>query len=288
VERLGFDTTMRCIAVTQFRQQPKQWDGYTDADPKDTKEAFIATRRTRRLITQKRSKNKNYSLGLTSASPEQVLGSRVYEFTIHVNEEGTKKPQNGSARIFRTLRCISNSVGIRSRGTRVFEATDVKTPGSIYVLKDVWVDRDRTVEGKTLLDIRGRLEQEDPEALQHFLDVEYHGVVTLNGKMDLTSSIPSEGKGGWKEYDFTADFSEIGQKRGSNGPIEGPVGSWQVSDENEASPNRRIGCRGDLRQHYRIVFKGRPGTPINHLSIDDAFVALMGGAKGMCKPLSSL
>jgi hypothetical protein len=68
---------------------------------------------------------------------------------------------------------------------------DIDNPGSIYVLKDVWIDEDRTPEGKTLLDIRGRLKQDDPDALQHFLDLECHGVVTLDGQKDLTSSIPS-------------------------------------------------------------------------------------------------
>src|SRR5277367_399277 len=92
--------------------------------------------------------------------------------------------QKGRIRTFRTLRCIANygAVGIRSRGTRVFEVTDVDKPGSIYVLKDVWIDEDRTPEGMTLLDIRGRLKQDNPDALQHFLDVECHGVVTLDGQ----------------------------------------------------------------------------------------------------------
>jgi hypothetical protein len=291
VERLGFDTTIQCVAVTQLDQPSEQREdeghvANTDAGLSDAEGTSRATRQTRRVATKGQLNTKNYTLDLSSASPDEVLCSRIYELMVHVDEE--EGAEKGSIRTFRTICCIANygAVGIRSRGTRVFQVTDVDKPDSIYVLKDVWIDEDRTPEGKTLLDIRGHLEQENPEALQHFLDVECHGVVTFSGEMDLTSSIPSDSNEKCAKYDLTTNSSEIGRKRGHNGQIKGLVGSWQGHRGGESSPKRIIGRRGDARKHYRIVFKGQPGTPVSHLSIDNAFVALEGGAKGMRSSLS--
>jgi hypothetical protein len=251
-ERLGFDTTIRCISVKQPSKQQED-DEHTDADPNDTTEKPIVTRpmtrlaaqkqlnsknrapATSRRVTPKQSNSKNHAPDPASAPSEEVLSGRVYEFVVPVNE---------AVRTFRTRRCIANhgTVGIRSRGTRVFEVTDVDKPDSVYVLKDVWIDEDRTPEGKTLLDIRGHLEQENPEALQHFLDVECHGVVTFRGEMDLTSSILSESNGKWAKYDLTTNFSEIGPKSGNDGKIKG-------HRSGESSPKLIIDRRGDARKH---------------------------------------
>jgi hypothetical protein len=160
-ETLGFDTTIKCVKPPKQRED----DEHAAADPNNAEENPIASRLRPRLATQKRKQMEGSDADLRKLPP-----SRVYEFTVPVSEsEGAK---NGSVRTFRTIRCLADygAVRIRSRGTLVFEVTDVKIPGSVYVLKDVWIDKDRTLEGDTLLDIRERLGKENPEALQHFLD----------------------------------------------------------------------------------------------------------------------
>jgi hypothetical protein len=90
VETLGFDTTIRCVDVTQLEQPSKQREdnggaGNMDTNPNNAEGSTIVARRTRQAVTRGRLNRKNDTLDLASASPEQVLSNRVYEFMVHVN-----------------------------------------------------------------------------------------------------------------------------------------------------------------------------------------------------------
>ena len=114
---------------------------------------------------------------------------RNYIIKIHDDKD---EPQESIGRkqanehTFTTKRCISSyqAADIRPRGTWVFEGIDSKNDP--VVIKDVWIDHDREVEGNVLEKARKYLETESPGDLQLFLDPICHGCVLINGDKDLT------------------------------------------------------------------------------------------------------
>ena len=71
---------------------------------------------------------------------------------------------------------------LRGRGTRVFEAIEIDGRGceigSHVVLKDIWIDHDRTREGIILAQLYDEAGDEDKELVKkHFLTVICHGDV---------------------------------------------------------------------------------------------------------------
>ncbi|KIM22534.1 hypothetical protein M408DRAFT_28661, partial [Serendipita vermifera MAFF 305830] len=93
---------------------------------------------------------------------------------------------------FITHRTISNyrAVGIRSRGTWVWEAIEENQQDTIVVIKDVWIDADREVEGAILEHVRDTLKN-SPNELQFFLEPLCHGCVLIDGERDLTQPLLS-------------------------------------------------------------------------------------------------
>jgi Fungal protein kinase len=204
---------------------------------------------------------------------------RQYRIEVHDNkDEGQQSIDRGQSYTFTTKNIIANyrAVGIRSRGTWVFEGIQGDGPnGTPVVIKDVWIDSDREVEGTILENVRERL-KDSPEDLRLFLEPLHHGCVIVDGVKDLTRPV-SESKRTMKLAGTpTSGTSGTSRKRRSDGRSVG------------APPNQPtvapaiIGRRGDLRKHYRIVFKGKPGRALKDLkSCKEVFTGLLGGVKGM-------
>ena len=94
-------------------------------------------------------------------------------------------------KVYKTIGIIADlSSNLRGRATRVYEAYDVEDPDSRVVIKDSWVDVNRPKEGDTLSEILDDA-SEDEKAM--FLTILVHGVVTIDGKDDLTQDLHMDG-----------------------------------------------------------------------------------------------
>jgi Fungal protein kinase len=210
--------------------------------------------------------------------------TRQYEIKVSDNKDGPQESigsGNPRVRTFITQRIIANyrAVGIRSRSTWVFEGSEAQQPGdTLVVIKDVWIDADREVEGTILENVREAL-KDTPEELQLFLEPLCHGCVLINGVKDLTQPL-LKSKGTMSlTYSGTDTFS-LGTSGARKRTVEGlSLGSTPNLPTEEPVV---IGRRGDRRKHYRIVFKGKAGHALHDLeSHRDVFTGLLGGVKGM-------
>jgi hypothetical protein len=103
-----------------------------------------------------------------------------YQFTV----EGRDNHQNVVTKVYRTVNDIADmSSNLRGRATRVYEAYEVGNKSTRVVIKDSWVDANRPKEGDTLSEI---LDESSDEEKAMFLTVLIHGVVTIDGREDLT------------------------------------------------------------------------------------------------------
>ena len=94
-------------------------------------------------------------------------------------------------KVYKTIDVIADmSKNLRGRATRVYEAYDVENPGSRVVIKDSWVDANRPKEADTLSEL---LDDASDDEKEMFLTVLVHGVVTVDGKEDLTQDLLMNG-----------------------------------------------------------------------------------------------
>ena len=110
-----------------------------------------------------------------------------YQITV----KGIDNHQNSVTKIYRTTDIIANmSSNVRGRATRVYEAYEVGNRNSKVVVKDSWVDVNRTKEGDTLKEL---LKDASDEEKAMFLTVLVHGVVEIDGREDLTRDLLMNG-----------------------------------------------------------------------------------------------
>jgi hypothetical protein len=201
---------------------------------------------------------------------------RQYKIEVHDNkDEGQDSIDQRQSYAFTTRRIIANygAVGIRSRGTRIFEGIEGEKPNATpVVIKDVWIDSDREVEGTILENVRKALE-DTPDDLQLFLEPLCHGCVLINGVKDITQPLLKTIKTTSLYYSGKVasppSISEYSRRYKSEGnlPTRGLVD---------------IDRRDYRRKHYRIVFKGKPGCALKDLECcEEIFAGLLGGVKGM-------
>ena len=94
-------------------------------------------------------------------------------------------------KVYKTIDIIADmSSNLRGRATRVYEAYDVINPRSKVVIKDSWVDVNRPKEGDTLSET---LDDASDDEKAMFLTVLIHGVVTVDGREDLTQDLLMNG-----------------------------------------------------------------------------------------------
>ena len=107
-------------------------------------------------------------------------------------------------KVYKTIDITADmSSDLRGRATRVYEAYDVENPGSRVVIKDSWVDANRPKEADTLSEI---LEDASDDEKELFLTVLVHGVVTIDGREDLTQDLIMNG------YMVSTDDSRSGPR----------------------------------------------------------------------------
>jgi Fungal protein kinase len=105
--------------------------------------------------------------------------------------EGKDSHQYVVTKVYKTIDIIADmSSNLRGRATHVYEAYDVENPGSKVVIKDSWVDSNRPKEGDTLSEI---LDDASDDEKAMFLTVLIHGVVTIDGREDLTRDLLMNG-----------------------------------------------------------------------------------------------
>ena len=110
-----------------------------------------------------------------------------YQITV----KGIDKDQNVVTKIYKTTDTIADmSSNLRGRATRVYEAYEAGSSGSKVVIKDSWVDVNRTKEGDTLSEL---LKDASDNEKAMFLTVLVHGVVTIDGREDLTRDLLMNG-----------------------------------------------------------------------------------------------
>jgi len=175
---------------------------------------------------------------------------------------------------------------IHGRGTRVFKAYSDSDPTRSVVLKDVWLEDDRTEEGSLLESLRAAMVEmqtqgtvfpgnKDPSA--YFLTVSAHGRVKVSGQTeDHTTNVMMRGSSLPSDLDYfttprrrasqVRDSHAIGSDRGySVGHT--PVVSRDVAALLHANLPRKS-PRFQARIHYRIIFNevGRTIHNLHNLS----------------------
>ena len=123
--------------------------------------------------------------------PTMELFWKHNKWNYQITVKGVDNNQQVVTKIYRTTDIIANmSSNLRGRATRVYEAYEVGNPGSMVVIKDSWVDVNRAKEGDTLRELL-KDASEDEKAM--FLTVLIHGVVTIDGREDLTRDLLMNG-----------------------------------------------------------------------------------------------
>jgi hypothetical protein len=109
----------------------------------------------------------NGPMQMTYYSIQPVPGNRgqtVITFHPHNDEQNPRR--------FRTTQILSSygAESLRGRGTRVFEAVEIDgngdPNGSPVVLKDTWVDSDRTREGNIIASLHSAANDEDRQLVE--------------------------------------------------------------------------------------------------------------------------
>ena len=106
-----------------------------------------------------------------------------YRITI----KGKDNDGNIVIKVYETIGMITNMWSkLRGRATRVYEAYDPESPGIMVVIKCSWVDANCPKEGDVL---GGILDSASEEEKALFLTVLIHGIVTIDGREDLTEHL---------------------------------------------------------------------------------------------------
>ena len=96
-------------------------------------------------------------------------------------------------KVYKTIDVIADSdmsSDLRGRATRIYEAFDIENPDSRVMIKDSWVDVDCPKETDILSEI---LEDASDDEKEMFLTVLIHGIVTIDGREDLTQDLMMNG-----------------------------------------------------------------------------------------------
>ena len=104
--------------------------------------------------------------------------------------KGKDNHQKVVTKVYKTIDIIADLSNLRGRATRVYEAYDIENPDSVVVIKDSWVDANCSNEGDTLSEI---LDDASDDEKAMFLTVLVHGVVTIDGREDLTQDLHMNG-----------------------------------------------------------------------------------------------
>ena len=205
-----------------------------------------------------------------------------FVFTIHPDND------KQSPRRFQTRQLISssNAGSLLGRGTRVFEAVEIdgngNPNGSPVVLKDTWVDSDRTREGNVIALLHTEANCEDRELIEnHFLTTICHGDVWT--ELDICDDTANSLMRG---LDITSDHVSLFKLQ-----VNPFMRTYESRSGSESSQERsRVRAphphlRYTHKTHYRIVFKEKGITIDRVKKLSDVMKLLsetVGGAFLFC------
>ena len=187
---------------------------------------------------------------------------------------GKDNHQKIVTKIYRTIDIIADmSSNLRGRATRVYEAYDVENPNSKVVIKDSWVDVNRPKEADTLSKI---LDDASDDEKAMFLIVLIHGVVTIDGREDLTQDLLMNGYLVSTDVDFRDDSTN--EKENFNNAISGlqkRMADIGIADHSSMEDTARGGhiYKASIFETLRVSKPGsRPPTLVtsSDLSINKA------------------
>ena len=206
-----------------------------------------------------------------------------------------------ATKVYETVDIIADtSYNLCGRATRVYEAYDIENPGTAVVIKDSWVDASHPKEADMLSEL---LDDASDNEKAMFMTVLLHGVVTIDGKEDLTRDLLMSGylvrtnsiRKAKKHRDILDELAELMldgdiADRGGEGTVRGDhhniyqasifelvkpsklnlksttsVQSPDVSSPSLDHQTKRPPRVYGARAHYRIVFKER-GASLHSLS----------------------
>ena len=208
----------------------------------------------------------------------QPVGKLPLQFIITVfPNNDTQHPKR-----FQTTDVISSygAEPLRGRGTRVFEATELDSKGDkkgpSVVLKDIWIDSDRTREGTILRTLYDEADEKDKKLVEkYFLTTVCHGDVWMEpGVLDDT------GNGLMRGLDVTTYGTFELQRKNSvvEKHVSGPGSEGLRATSRLHVPHLNLTYAH--KTHYRIVFVER-GTTIDLIpSLPDVMSTLSGTASG--------
>jgi hypothetical protein len=182
-------------------------------------------------------------------------------------------------RKFRTIQSISLSGAepLRGRGTRVFEAVEIdgngESSGPPVVLKDIWIDSDRTREGDILALLLANANNDEDKRLvgKHFLTPICHGDVwTESDTQDDTKNALMRGLDITRDHDSLFTLQQKSLTR-TSAQASGST-SLQAVD---LVQDPRSYKRHAHKTHYRIVFEEKGITISRMRSLPDVITALI-------------
>ena len=190
----------------------------------------------------------------TSLGFDPTIQRNRGQFVITIHPDDDKQ----SPRRFQTRQIISSSgaESLLGRATRVFEAVEIdgsgNPNGSPVVLKDTWIDSNRTREGNVLALLHKEANCEDRKLIEkHFLTAICHGDVwtELHICDDTANSL-------MRGLDITSDHVSLFKLQVN--PFMRTYESMSGSESSQES--RRVRAphshlRYTHKTHYRIVFK---------------------------------
>jgi Fungal protein kinase len=175
------------------------------------------------------------------------------QFIITVYPNNDKK----NLRRFRTTKIISSygAEPLRGRGTRVFGVIEIDThdkeKGSPVVLKDIWIDHDRTREGVILAQLYNQADDNDKKLVEkHFLTTICHGDVwTASDVLDDTQNTLMRGLKVITDHEFELQRKQLVLEK--HEAATGSEGLRATSRLHAPHPHLKYAHKA----HYRIVFK---------------------------------
>ncbi|KAI0329822.1 hypothetical protein GY45DRAFT_842204 [Cubamyces sp. BRFM 1775] len=189
---------------------------------------------------------------------------------------------DNEAVVYRTETLLSQTAahGIYGRGTRVWTARRVvnsSTEGQpLVVIKDYWVDTDRTREGDILYTLRSDVLTRDEKGAKTLLDhiptVVHHGDVVISGQHDRTRSfediIATDSNGEHVSIDLEADINptRVSADEGTSTHLSQTSCVWR--------PVRKNILFLDPKTHYRVVFHEYRQSLQDEKSLQAAFIAV--------------
>ncbi|KAF8493938.1 hypothetical protein F5888DRAFT_1720628 [Russula emetica] len=204
------------------------------------------------------------SLGFDSTI-QPVTGNRG-QSVVTVHPDNDKQ----NSRRFRTTEILSSygAEPLRGRGTRVFQAVEIdgngEPSGSPVVLKDIWIDSDRTREGNILASLRSETNDEDRLLFEErFLTTICHGDVwTELNILDDTANTLMRGLNITSDHTsrFDLQWQSVIQKHDPTPGSEGLRATMSLVRAPPPPPNVSYAHK----THYRIVFKEK-GTTVDSI-----------------------